>query len=277
MPWPEPIQRNFDYLTSFRESEDWEIHVTEIGYCHTKNLLKTWLREDSEMKERLKREVPLYIVNGQVWHRILTGWMNGEQSIDFMTHPEKPETQFIKVGNYNGQDISIIGTADWLEENGDPVIGELKTTRGLATVKKKGVSFQYELQGILYCKLYNINKMHWYFTDFYSEKIEIEEEYDDGTINEIWDWACNRATGLYRARVERRLIVKDVDFRDKDQGWQCAPYCPFTKYCHPDFPYHQKSHKGRQLNQQWRSSLIDPDVLSSILYDRGITIPEDNL
>lgn len=274
MPFPQPIETNLAFLTRSRVSTPWEIHVTEIGYCHTKNLLKGWLRKNTTLSEKLKEEVPLYIKSAQVWHRLTAGWMAGETCIDFMKGTDYPPRKIKLAGQYEGDDVFITGQADWLEDD-NVKIGELKNTKGLSYIRKQGVSFQYELQGILYCKLYNINKMHWYFTDWYSDVIEIEEEYDQETIDEIWEWSCGRAINLYKARKEKILISTDVDFKDKEQGWQCAPYCPFTTYCHPSFPFHQKSHKGRKLKEQWRRSLVDPDVISTILYEKGIVIPNE--
>lgn len=272
MSFPHKIERNLEFLTRSRDDPPNIIHATNIGYCFTKNLLWGWLRE-TELKDRLKRDTPLYIKSAQVWHRLLTGWMAGETCIDFMKEIDYPPRKTLLAGQYNGDDVFITGQGDWLEED-EIKIGELKTTKGLSYVKRDGVSFHYELQGLIYCKLYNMNKMHWYFTDWYSEIVEIEEEYDQKTIDRIWDWSCGRALKLYQARKEKTLILHEVDFKDKELGWQCAPYCPFTKYCHPDFPFQQKTHKGRKLQDKWRASLLMPDDMAVKLYAKGINIPE---
>lgn len=269
MTFPEPIAKVLSSLSQPRDDPPNVIHVTEISYCRTKNLLSKWL---TPKYPQIRRRVSLPILYGNVWHRIASGVMAGEKAIDFSKPVGYPERKIRWFSAGENEGIFITGQADWLEQD-DSTIGELKTTQSMGWIKRQGLGEQYEFQGIMYCWLYQVRKVHWYVTDFRTEVIEFEEEYSYEDIARVSDWARVRARELYYARIHKKLIQQDVDFTEKENGWQCVPkYCAFTKYCWPEFPFHQKSKLGRRFSKDDVQALLDPDDMAVELYDMGIHI-----
>ena len=199
---PEPILEHILASTIDElQFRDGSLHVTELLYCLRKAYFR---RKITDVEKELTQR--WYLYRGNVFDQLWTPLFNRNQVRVTYRVPGGP---------------NIVGRIDFIwEENGEPVIYELKTISNRYAIKD-GPKEEHVKQVKFYAYCENIQVAKLIYVSFEGVKIfTIDCSNAEEVVNEIDE----RARRLYFFLKSERLPPKT------DKKWECK-FCEFSDYC----------------------------------------------
>lgn len=267
---PDPIYQSILNESKSRSEPVGRYHVTEVIYCLQKvQLIRAALatrRADSAIKQ-----VSWVLFRGQVFHKAFQPLMGNGIPVEYTWTTKQ------------GDKVTLIGEADWIEsDEKGPLVGELKTAKNISWYIKNGPGPEHIKQAAAYMWMLNnmgqdINRTAFYYMDM-SDIERIPVVFDREKLDLNMSWLKDRVERLHVALKNNEIADLRIPWKE---SWECNPaYCPFTEFCHPDYPFDPPS-EHPDLETWWagpmkvarhniEDNIIPTEAVKAILEEAGL-------
>jgi len=274
---PEPMYKAIIEQNKSRREDVGTYHVTEVLYCLEKAQLIRAALETKRSDDAIKG-ISWVLFRGQVFHQALQPLMGGGLPLEHIWTTKQ------------GDEIRMVGEPDWIETDTEgTIIGELKTCKNTAWYEKNGVGPEHLKQVAAYTWMFNeYAKKHpetpkptlrsaFYYLDM-TGIVRIQNLFTQSVLDENMAWLKDRAEKLHIAVKNKDLADLRVDWHS---SWECnAAYCPFTEFCHPDYPFEappdypnlEKWYAGpmKVAKKDIAENTISTEAVKAILEEAGV-------
>ncbi len=209
-------------------------HVTDLIGCLRKTQLRHWAIEAYSASPTRPLTIPSSLLKGS-WP-LFRGLVLHERFSDAAGGTDVPLSMPL-VHTRDGSEMTLLGTNDWTEmRDGKLHIGELKTVKNTYWYLKHGPGDNHVTQGAAYLELMSrvwgkkIRDVAFVYADMDDVHV-LPREYTNEEIEAVISDLTSRASDLTDAYNDNCLLPA-LNWKKE---WECG-YCPFTPFCHPEYP-----------------------------------------